>query len=87
MKIRFEGHVQGVGFRFTTVRLARRFDVTGYVRNEADGSVVIVAEGDEQELNRFRRAILRSPLAGYIVRDTLTMGAGTGAYNSFGIEY
>ena len=33
----FEGHVQGVGFRYQTVGVAKGFDVTGYVQNITDG--------------------------------------------------
>ena len=39
------GRVQGVGFRYATERRARALELTGYVRNEADGSVLVVAEG------------------------------------------
>jgi Acylphosphatases len=49
----FEGNVQGVGFRFTTLNVARRHPVTGYVRNEPDGSVRLVAEGAEDSVLRF----------------------------------
>ena len=41
----FSGHVQGVGFRYTTRSVASRFAVTGYVRNLPDGRVELVAEG------------------------------------------
>ena len=49
----FAGHVQGVGFRYTVERIARRFRVTGYVRNLRDGRVEVVAEGASEELGRF----------------------------------
>ena len=44
---RFDGHVQGVGFRYTTVHLAAELSVRGFVQNEIDGSVTVVAEGPE----------------------------------------
>lgn len=49
----YQGNVQGVGFRYTTDRIARRYAVTGYVRNLADGRVEVVAEGWSEELDRF----------------------------------
>ena len=53
----YAGHVQGVGFRYTVLGLARRWDVTGYVRNLPDGRVYLVAEGDSLELDEFLEAV------------------------------
>lgn len=53
----FSGTVQGVGFRYTTRRLARDLDVDGFVRNLPDGRVELVAEGDPAEIVRFFRAV------------------------------
>ena len=53
----FTGRVQGVGFRYTAVSLARRFAVAGYVMNLPDGRVELVAEGDQKELNAFLDAV------------------------------
>jgi acylphosphatase len=47
----FSGRVQGVGFRYTVVDLARGFDVLGYVRNLPDGRVELVAEGNAAEID------------------------------------
>ena len=47
--VTFTGHVQGVGFRWTTCRVAKRYDVNGWVRNESDGTVRCVAEGDRHQ--------------------------------------
>ena len=49
----FLGHVQGVGFRYSTSRMATGFKVTGCVRNLSDGSVELIAEGEKLELQRF----------------------------------
>ena len=46
----FSGTVQGVGFRYTAERLARRYPLTGYVRNLPDGRVELLAEGEEESL-------------------------------------
>ncbi len=44
------GRVQGVFFRASTQREARRLGLTGWVKNRPDGSVEIVAEGDEDQV-------------------------------------
>lgn len=45
-EIKVEGFVQGVGFRFFCHRLATGLELGGWVRNNPDGSVTILAEGD-----------------------------------------
>lgn len=45
-QFRFTGRVQGVGFRATTRAIARKHPVTGWVRNEPDGSVLAQIQGD-----------------------------------------
>jgi acylphosphatase len=54
----FRGRVQGVGFRATTRQVASRFRVTGFVRNEPDGSVLCVAEGEPSEVESFLEAVV-----------------------------
>lgn len=45
--------VQGVGFRYTAMHTANMFRLTGYVRNEYDGSVTCEVQGDEEAIDRF----------------------------------
>jgi len=49
----FSGLVQGVGFRFTAVSLARKYNLKGWVKNLSDGRVELVAEGLDKDLNCF----------------------------------
>jgi acylphosphatase len=53
----FEGHVQGVGFRFTTFQLAKGFEVTGFVTNLFDGRVHLELEGDRDECVGFIKTL------------------------------
>ena len=46
------GHVQGVFFRETTKRRAAAAGLSGWVRNQADGSVEAVFEGEREEVDR-----------------------------------
>ena len=43
----FHGRVQGVGFRYTAKYLARSMNLTGWVKNEYDGTVVMEVQGRE----------------------------------------
>lgn len=66
-RIRFEGRVQGVGFRYTVMDLARGFDVSGWVRNVEDGSVELLVRGEKAEVDEFLHEIVEeSALAGNI---------------------
>ncbi len=60
----FKGSVQGVGFRFTAHRMAGRHQLTGYVRNLADGTVEMLAQGPAQDVDDCIRDI-QDCLAGY----------------------
>lgn len=53
----YSGRVQGVGFRFSTEKLARGFEITGTVQNLSDGRVKLVAQGNAQEVDRFLLAL------------------------------
>ncbi len=49
----FYGMVQGVGFRYTAMHAANMYRLTGYVKNEYDGSVTCEVQGDEDAIDRF----------------------------------
>jgi acylphosphatase len=46
----YEGRVQGVGFRFTTLAQTRGLDVHGFVRNEPNGTVLMDVEGKAKDV-------------------------------------
>ncbi len=54
---RYSGRVQGVGFRYTAQSLAQRLRVSGWVRNEPDGSVCLVAVGTHDALAALEQGI------------------------------
>lgn len=55
--IYFSGHVQGVGFRYTTIQLARRFHLTGWVKNVYDGRVEMEVQGENEEYEYLMQAV------------------------------
>lgn len=61
----FHGRVQGVGLRYSTLQVAKGFEVAGWVRNLPDGRVELQVEGGAPEINAFIRAI-EETMDGYI---------------------
>lgn len=66
IQIFYSGNVQGVGFRYTVKTVAAGFEVSGTVKNLADGRVELIAEGEKAELTAFQQAIRESGLDHFI---------------------
>ena len=62
------GHVQGVFFRDRVRRLAREHGVAGWVRNNADGTVEAVLEGEEEAVERLVRFCRQGPRGAVVER-------------------
>ena len=80
----FHGRVQGVGFRARACSAAEHFQVTGWVRNESDGTVRCVAEGAKGELDAFINSILHSWKGDIVGHDSSDVDA-TGEFENFRI--
>jgi acylphosphatase len=52
-KILIKGRVQGVNYRYNAQAAAHKYNLTGFVRNLHDGSVLAHAEGEEENIHRF----------------------------------
>ncbi|MFT4217976.1 MAG: acylphosphatase [Micropruina sp.] len=59
--IRVDGYVQGVGFRWWTMGLARQLQLVGYARNLVDGRVEVDAQGSTEALGVLIRALIEQP--------------------------
>jgi len=81
------GRVQGVGFRFFTVRVAKELGVTGFVRNLPDGTVEIVAEGDVEKLAKLVEAVRRGPPLARVTGLDVKWESYKGEYKGFYIEF
>jgi acylphosphatase len=84
--VHYSGRVQGVGFRYTTKRVAAGHAVDGYVRNLPDGRVEMVAEGDITELDALLEEIARE-MSGYIRHVQCDVSAATGQFQGFQVRY
>ncbi len=57
VRVIYRGHVQGVGFRATCVTIAGHWTLTGFVRNEPDGSVSLEVQGATVDVEQFLAAV------------------------------
>lgn len=87
LEARVLGHVQGVGYRFFARREAMALGLRGYVRNAADGSVQVTAEGDHATLERYIDVLRRGPSAAVVEDVEAHWGAADGSFPSFRIRY
>ena len=78
VRVRYEGEVQGVGFRYVARNLANMLGVAGGVENLNDGSVQLVAEGPEDVLKRLLLQIRTSRLGPQIAHERIEWGAAQG---------
>ncbi len=83
-RIHVKGRVQGVGFRYSAVREARSRGITGFVKNQYDGSVYIEAEGSQEQLLEFVEWCRRGP--GFVKSVTADTGEVEN-YSDFMVEY
>ncbi len=80
----FTGHVQGVGFRYSTLQVAKEFEITGLVKNLPDGRVQLEAEGRSSEVNAFIVAV-EERMHGYIRKTERKSGRRTAQFTGFNI--
>ena len=80
------GVVQGVGFRWFVIREAERRELTGWVSNEGDGSVRVVAEGPAQMIAAFRSALETGPPSAVVERVSAVEMPATGSFGAFSVR-
>ncbi len=79
--------VQGVGYRFFTLRVAARHQVCGTVRNLPDGRVEVVAEGDREAISEFKHELLAGPIGATVTDIDETDIPVTNRYREFRIDH
>ncbi|OHA00454.1 MAG: hypothetical protein A3C11_02235 [Candidatus Sungbacteria bacterium RIFCSPHIGHO2_02_FULL_49_12] len=91
MKKRLEakvyGRVQVVMFRDFTQRNARKLGLTGFARNETDGTVWVVAEGEEEKLKLLLAKLNRGPMFARVEEVEIEWKEPSGKFRDFAIEY
>mgnify|MGYP001045991001 CR=1 FL=1 len=80
----FSGHVQGVGFRYSTAQLAKGYEVTGFVKNLADGRVEMEIEGSERECRQMLASVV-DELDAYVRKTESSEGRRPQRFTAFQI--
>jgi acylphosphatase len=81
------GWVQGVGFRYFVIDNALALSLRGYVRNERNGDVEVVAQGTRSELERLLTLLRRGPSAAQVKDVRVSWGQPTEHFSGFNIRW
>ena len=89
MKVRvhyyISGKVQGVAFRYYTIKSANDLSLTGWVRNTSDGRVEIIAEGEDKNLEKFLKLINKGPVLSRVDKVRVEKEEYLGEFSGFKI--
>ena len=80
------GRVQGVFFRYNARRQARKFHLTGWVRNNLNATVEILAEGEKKDLDSFLAWCKKGPITAKVEKVDIKWESSKGNLQRFTVE-
>lgn len=86
MTIQVSGHVQGVGYRYFVRKIAIGMPLSGFIRNDADGTVTVVAEGSEKVLSEFLETVSEGPAQAEVDDVEVTWSMAFGGFEGFSVK-
>jgi len=86
-KLIIKGIVQGVNFRYYTQREARKYNVTGWVRNLVDESVAAVFEGEEEDVEAMVQWCRHGPPGAQVTELIVQPDEYRGEFQSFSVKF
>jgi acylphosphatase len=87
LKMLIEGRVQGVGFRRFIFRNARMLNISGYVKNNPDGKVEVLAIGENDAMADFIKSAKKGPGFAWVYNITYQEIELENNYDSFEIKF
>ncbi len=87
VNIKVFGAVHYVGFRFSTIEVARDLGLIGWVKNEPDSTVQIVAEGKKEQLENLVTWAKKGPSLAKVEKVDVEWSGATGEFSSFDVSY
>ena len=85
--LKIHGQVQGVLFRHYTIKTASSLGLTGYAKNLPDGTVEVVAEGDEKELNELIEFCKHGPPSAHVTNIDVKFEDFKDEFDVFEVRY
>lgn len=86
-EITVTGRVQGVGYRYFAVQKANEMGITGWVKNTVDGSVIIVAQGIEEEIKTFIDYLYIGPTSARVNQISKVKFNTSANFDNFSVKY
>lgn len=86
-EIKITGRVQGVGYRYFAVQKAKEMDINGWVKNLVDGSVLIIAQGIEEEIKTFIDYLYIGPTRSRVDKISTCVMQITTVFDSFSVKF
>jgi len=80
------GRVQGVSFRYYTRLEAQRLGVTGWAANQRDGTVIVIAQGSDESLERLISYLRHGPAMARVDKLEIRWVESSEAFTDFGIR-
>ena len=87
VKAEVTGDVQGVGYRFFVIDIAKALGLKGYTRNTPDGGVEVVAEGDKNLLDQLIKELKVGPVSATVSNVKASIENYLGEFNDFTIRF
>ena len=82
-KFEINGFVQGVGYRYFAYRHAIELGLSGYCRNNYDGSVTVEVEGEENNVMEFQRLLKKGPARSNVEKIVSDFSDNVGKFTKF----
>ena len=86
-RVTVQGRVQGVGFRYHTRERARVLKISGYVRNQWDGTVLVEAEGEPPRVRDLISWLRRGPGLAFVSHVSVLWIKPNFSQSSFEVRY
>lgn len=86
-ELKVRGLVQGVGYRYYCYRKALNLNLTGWAKNDRDGSVSAHVEGERGAIEDFIKDLKAGPSSATVTDIDVAWSAFTGQYRTFDITF